>query len=500
MIAELVGTRMLAPVYGGSLYVWGAILGVSLAALTGGYFLGGLLSHRPRRQQLLYWALGLAGLWIAAMPELARLFMFIFDRLGAVPAVLLLSLILLAVPLLLLGAASPLIIGLFSHRAFHAGSTAGTVYAVSTAGGILATFLCGFLFIPQYGLTATAQVTGLVLMLLPLLLLLARAQPAVLALLVAVLLLMSPDEPPHRNGPAPVTVLYQSEGLLGQLLVVDVAFTGPGGAQRTDRILFLNRIAQTWINLDTGQPIWGYHHYLTTLGSLLPAGSRALLLGMGGGVLARQLQDLGFQVDAVELDERVAEIATRHFGLQLNGRLVVDDGRHYLRIARERYDLIVIDVFHAELPPPHLLTLEAFQEVRRLLNEDGLLLINFNGFIRGQAGYASRSLYQTLKAAGFHVRILPTRGTEATRNNIFVASFRPLDFSAPRMPLEREGQIIDLRREFLDPDTLEPAAEILVDDRPVLDKLNLPAAAAWRQAYTKNYTKRFAEMDIPLFR
>ncbi len=494
MIAELVGAKMLAPVHGSSLHVWGAIIGVSLTALTAGYFLGGILSHRRQRRAILYWAMTLAAFLIAAMPALANALMFAFEDMGAVPAVLLLALLLLFLPLLCLGAASPLIIGIISERIEHAGRAAGTVYAVSTTGGILATFLCGFYFIPEYGLTATAQTTGLVLMVLPLGLLLGRGHVPALALPILALLLMAPEPLPSR--PSPVQVLYQSEGLLGQLIVADV----PMGRQRTDRILFVNRMAQTWVNTETGQPVWDYYRYLKSVASALPEGARALLLGLGGGILARELQAIGFQVDGVELDARIARIAETYFHLQPKGELHVDDGRHFLRTTDRQYDLVIFDVFKAEIPPPHLLTLEAFREARQLLAPGGFLVINFNGFLEGELGYPGRSILKTLEAAGLTVHILPTPGEEDARNNIFIATPDARDFATVRAPLSIDGRQAALPDLFLDTALIDRnAAALLVDDRPILDKLNLKAAAIWRKAYTDNFTKRLVAAGIPLF-
>ncbi|MBK8163477.1 MAG: fused MFS/spermidine synthase [Gammaproteobacteria bacterium] len=499
MVAELVGARMLAPQYGNSLYVWGAIIGVTLISLTLGYYLGGLLSYRRRRTELVYWFLLVAAFLIALMPTLAHTLMVALDGMGAVRAILLATSLYLLPPLLLLGATTPLIISILSRDVADAGGVTGMVYATSTVGGILGTFAAGFYLIPDFGLTRTAVAAGIVLAILPFVLLLRlRHYPALLYPLALVLLLMpGAADKPHPG----VRVLYQSEGLLGQLKVVDVSYTTPDGrSHKNDRILFVNRAGQTWVNLDTGQAVWEYVHYLKTIGSVLPPGARVLLLGLGGGMTARNMQAIGHSVDSVELDERVPDIARRYFGLAGDSKVIVDDGRHYLRNTRERYDLIIFDVYQAEIPPAHMLTLETFRELQQRLNPGGFVVISYTGFLTGPTGYGARSIYKTLLAAGYEVSLVPTGANEDTRNNIYIATLGAVDFTRPRAPLVIGGQVRSLPELFIDPALLDlEQAMVLRDNQPILEKLNLEAAAIWRASYHRIFTRPFLEMGIPLF-
>lgn len=498
MIAELVGAKMLAPLYGSSLYVWGSVIGITLISLTSGYYIGGLLSYSAWRRKLIYWGLLAAALMIATMPWLAEKLVLSMENLDVISAILLSTSLYLLPPLVLLGATSPLIIAAISTDLSDAGKAAGTVYAISTVGGILATFLSGFYLIPEFGLTSTALAAGTALSVIPLILLLRiRHYPAV-AVPVLLLLMMVPQQ---RDKDYPVQVQYRSEGLLGQLMLVDVPmFNRETGARRTDRILFVNRMGQTWINLDTGEPIWQYPKYLTTISSVLPRGSRVLLLGLGGGIVARELQKIGLEVDSVELDARIAMIARKYFGLERNGRIVVDDGRHYLRSTRETYDLIIFDVFKAEVPPAHMLSVETFREVQDRLNPGGFMIVNYNGFLTGSVGKGGRSILKTIRTAGYDVRLAATGGSERARNSIFIGTTTDLDFSNPRIPLKINGRIQSLASKYLDVSKIDTKnAVVLRDNRPVLENLNLEAAEIWRKDYTNIYTKRFIAMGIPLF-
>ena len=289
--------------------------------------------------------------------------------------------------------------------------------------------------------------------------------------------------------------------MLGQIKVVDVPRAGPPGATPAiDRILFVNRMAQTWIDRDTGRSLWGYVNYMRSIGSMLPAESRVLLLGLGGGIVARDMQQLGHTVDSVELDARIATVAMDHFGLRPNGDLIVDDGRHFMRSTERRYDLIILDVYQAEIPPGHLLNLEAFGDIERLLNPGGFFVINYPGFLTGSIGYGGRSIYKTLLAAGYEVRLLPTGVNEATGNNLYIASRAPLDFDRARIAVLHNGRPTAVSALFLDTGTIDlEDALILRDNRPVLEKLNLEASAQWREGYYKYFTKPFLDLGIRLF-
>jgi SAM-dependent methyltransferase len=440
-----------------------------------------------------------AALLIVAMPLLAHWLMLRLEHLAPVTAILVQISLYMAPALLLLGASPPLIIAALTRHPEDSGRMAGTVFAVSTLGGVIATFLGGFWLLPEFGLTRTAALTGLALGFAPLMILLARRRWIALLVPAFAGLLLWPATPaPMQPG---VSVVYQSEGLLGQIKVVDVpAMVPPGAPPRIDRILFVNRMAQTWVDRDRGTSMWGYVNYLRSIGSLLPEGSRVLLLGLGGGIVARDMQQLGHVVDSVELDARIVELAQTHFGLRPNGEMHVDDGRHYLRSTERRYDLIILDVYQAEIPPGHMLTVEAFTDLQRALNPDGFFIINYPGFLTGSIGLGGRSIYRSLLEAGYEVHLLPTGRDESSGNNLYIAAPRTIDFSRPRLPLRRGNDIVPLPALFLDPTKIDLSDSLILrDNRPVLEKLSLEAGVKWREDYYEHFTKPFLNLGIPLF-
>ena len=205
-------------------------------------------------------------------------------------------------------------------------------------------------------------------------------------------------------------------------------------------------------------------------------------------------------MDAVELDRRIVDVARDYFALSDEVNVIVDDARHYLEETQKKYDLIFFDVYRGELPPPHVFTLESLTKTKSLLKEDGLIVVNFNGFLEGKTGRAARSIYKTLIAAGLDATILPTPGPEANRNLLFVASEKKQDFRTARSPLLVNGREVDIETLFSDPRKLDLSdAVVLSDNKPILELLNIPAGNAWRKGYV-DMTKRFYEEGVPLFK
>ena len=497
MAVELMSARMVAPYFGSSLYVWATVIGFTLLALAIGYFSGGVIADKYRGPDALLWVLLIASVFLLLMHLSASLLTIAFENISPRAAVVLVSGALILPPLMFLGMVPTFLIRRVSATADHAGGSTGIVYAISSASGIIALLVFGFFIIPRYGLTLPSIVTGLAVGAVPFAKLVARKKYASL-LLVPVILFSFGAIKTQQPGKG-VEVQYFSEGLLGQLLVADVSRYR--GEKFNHRYLFVNRIGQTCLDKDTFTSKWGDIYYVASICSKLPEKSDALILGMGGGAFANLLQNnVGFNVDAVELDRRVPEVARHYFGLSDKVNIIVDDARHYLEETQKKYDVIVFDAYRGEFPPPHVFSLESLTRAKSLLKKDGLIVVNYNGFLEGNPGRAARSIYKTLLAAGLEVRILPTPGAEATRSVVFVASRKKQDFRRLRETLSNDGQQVDIETSFYDPQKLDlNDAVILTDDKPILELLNIPGGKVWRKTYTE-MTKEFSKEGVPLFR
>jgi len=496
MAVELLAARMLAPWFGTSLYVWSAVMAFTLVGLAIGYFFGGRLPARFRMPGVLWWALLAAGSFILFMHVTAGQLTIALNALSIKTAVLVVGCLLILPPLALLGMVPALLIRYASATIADVGTVTGKIFTISSVSGILSLFIMGFIIIPQFGLSGPAIFLGVAVGIVPFIKLISQKKIASLLFIPVLLASLSAKKVDTANDD--IEIKYYSEGLLGQVLVADI--NKYDTSVTSDRLLFVNRIGEAQINRTTGATKWDYPYYIASLASKLPEKSNALMLGLGGGQIPNILYRLKFNVDVVELDQRIVDVAHDFFYLDNNVDVTVDDARHYLETTTKKYDVIIIDVFHGDVAPPHMLSLQSFQKAASLLNKNGLILVNFFGFLQGDLGKPERSLYNTMVAAGLHTKILPTTGKEDERNSMFVGSKEDQDFGTVRSPLSLYGKIVNMDTMFTDIRKLDlKDAVIFTDDKPSLDVLNINGVIDFRNSYT-TIIKQFLKQGIPLYR
>lgn len=497
MACELIGAKLLAPFFGSSLYVWAAALALTLGGLTTGYFVGGRLSKKYNgSKRLLYWVLIIAGLLLVVMPYTSHLIMNETIMLSLEAGTVVSLLCFMFPPLAFMGMVSPIIINLLTQEASTAGNSAGNVYAISTLGGILYTFLMGFYIIPEFGLKYPAVFSGAFLAFFPFIALLRQGQLTAWGtpLLMVLLVWLSLSSSVQYN--EDYQVQYQSEGILGQVKVVDHPAYGFTKDGQMGRGLIVNNTLQTFVAVSDNYKysIWDWANYFPTAASIYPPGSKVLLLGLGGGTLVKQLRTLGFDIQAVEIDRRIYEVSVDYFNMPADTKVSIDDARHYLKTCQEKFDIIIYDTFLSESVPEHLLTLEGLQDALHLLKPDGMIMSNFYGFIEGRKGKAARSVYKTFLQSGLEVELLATPGEENSRNLIFLASRKEQDFTSTRFEASMFPPIENLYNFFLQPSAIDTAnAFVLSDYQPRLTKLYAPAARSWKESYNKYYRDYFME-------
>jgi len=498
MAIQLIAAHMLEPYFGSSLNVWATVIGVTLLSLALAYYLGGRLADKYNPIATIHWVLLISSVFTMLMYYSTQLITTSLMQMDLKFAVILVSLSIIVPSLLFIGMLPTLLIRYLTDKVDNAGAITGKVFTVSSASGILALLIMGFFIIPRYGLTMPSILIGLFLGIIPFIKLIAQKKYS--SLVFVLVAIFSFSNHTLNSASTDVKVLHQSEGLLGQLLVADV-FKNGDGSTSNDRVLFINRMGQTFVDRTTGNSKWTYITFTTSIVSKLPVNSKALVLGLGGGSLANNLQNnLGLSVDAVELDQRIVNIAQQYFSLNPNISIHVDDARHYLENTTEKYDLIFFDVFRGDVQPSHVMSLECFQKAKSLLNDNGLLILNFNGFLNGEAGRAGRSIYATLLAANFKTSIFPTPGKENERNLLFVATAAQQKFDQLRSPLYHLKKRVDIDSLFIDPENLDlSGVDIFTDDRSKLDRLNQKANYNWRKSYNSSFTKFFLENGIPLY-
>lgn len=473
MCVELCSAKILSPYFGTSIYVWAAVLGITLTALTTGYYFGGYLSFKKSDTKVVAWLMLLGGLLLTLTPIISGFILPITINFSLITGTIVSLMCFLFLPLVMFGAVSPMLINLLTSQAKESGKNSGTVYAVSTLGGIFSTFLVGFYLLPNFGITITLYGYGVLIVASAVVLFVSSKNVDIKVVIVAVFALISLNFSNHKTP----GVIVESEGILGNIKVMDRQY--PNG--KVYRELMVNNISQTIMDRNNpNESLWSYVDVLMYNINNYSNGKKALLLGMGGGTVYKQLVANGYKVDIVEIDARIEKLAKEYFYIEQDVEVIIDDARHYIRTTDKKYDVIIYDLYHSETPPVHLMTKEAFADIQQQLNENGMLVVNFYGFISGSKGRAARSLYTTLKHTNFDVRLIATDGEEHQRNLLFMCGKNELIANQPIVHKLIDENDIDFD------DTL-----LLTDDKPVLEHIYLEAALQWRKDYNELNAKNF---------
>src|SRR6266480_2560522 len=343
---EIVGSRVLAPYFGSSIFVWGSLISVVMAALSIGYYWGGWLSAREPSYGRLLTLLLIPGILIFFLP-------FLYPTLnewiagvdfGTRLNPLIASSIYFLPPGIFLGTISPYVIRLAATALSTVGSTAGTLYAISTCGSIFGTLLTAFYLIPLMGVTNIIHSMGIIL--------------------VCLFLLVVP-------------------------------------------LLRLRSVA-------VGRAV-------TVLS----------IIGSGGGSIPKKLQKEfpSLEIDVVEIDLEVIQIAKNHFNVRESNRLHLhaQDGRLFLTRTANQYDIILLDAYYADAMPFHLATREFFELAQRKLTPNGIVVANLISAVTGPSGKIARAFVKTERRVFPQTYVFAARraenvSTDTIQNIIVVAT------------------------------------------------------------------------------
>lgn len=450
MVAELTLSRLLAPYFGTSLFVWTNVIALVMLALSAGYYFGGRLADKNPKPSLYFLLLGGAGLWLVVLPFFAPLLfqanlLFWSNLATLVQWGSLLSVsVLLLVPMLFLGMIMPFSVKLIAQDMAHLGRDSGRVSMVSTAGSLLGTFLPALVLIPTVGSSRTFILMGLLLVFLALVGL-RRYWALGLVCLGGILMLWAP---PVFAMPG---LIYDDESAYGHVFVQEKQ----GGVRNLfiDTTFGIQSVYQP--NLELGNH---YYSYFGLVPSMLPPGAhKVLILGHGGGIFTRVYNALypDLEITGVELDPAVTEAGREVLNLNdLDVNIVHSDARAFLNASKESYDLILVDVYHGSSIPPHLATQEFFVLVAEHLNAGGIMAMN----IASTQGPFLDGLVTTV---GTEFKKLKTLAIPNSYNTMLLAGTEP--FVLGEVP-----EILVAQKELYQADAMTPqflTGEVFTDDK-----------------------------------
>jgi predicted membrane-bound spermidine synthase len=333
LVIEILGTRILAPFYGSTLYVWASMISTALVFLSVGYFLGGALADRKPAYTTFYLVLLAAGLSLLTIPFLSKKVLLLTNPLGPRLGALASSILLFSLQFTLLGGIAPYAIRLKTKQLKSTGITAGSLYGIATIGSFLGALLAGFYLIPNFGIRTIIYLSSLTLVFLSVIWFIGHKKFNPLLLLPLILLLYTASS--SVSTIYPDEVLFKTESAYAQIKVVE----------KNDNIFMLvNGAIQTCI-VDE-RPCLDYPYTMgiaTVLFDKFP--ETALVLGLGGGILAKGLIDVGISADSVEIDPKISAAAKEYFNF--TGDVIVGDARRFVKTTDQKYDILFLDAFNA---------------------------------------------------------------------------------------------------------------------------------------------------------
>jgi spermidine synthase len=428
MALEIAGSRVLAPHFGSSIFVWGSLISVVMGALSIGYYWGGRLSARDPSYGRLLILLLIPGVFIFFLP-------FVYPSVNAWVAgvdfgirlnPLIGSSLLFLFPGVFLGTISPYVIRLAATTLSAVGSTAGTLYAVSTCGSIFGTLLTAFYLIPLMGVSNIIHALGITLVCLSLAvvpMLRVRVVSLARAVTTLSLILGSLTVPWPPAAWARLKTLLEKDTFYHRIRIEE---------DDEARYMYFDRTLQSAMNLKDPTALrLIYSRYTSLALAFRPDARKMLIVGLGGGSIPKKLEKEfpSLEMDVVEIDPEVVQIAKTHFNVResKNLRLHAQDGRLFLTRTKNQYDIILLDAYYSDAMPFHLATKEFFEVAQRKLAPGGIIVANLISAVTGPSGKIVRSIVKTQRQVFSQVYIFAARrpenvSTDTVQNVIVIAT------------------------------------------------------------------------------
>lgn len=426
MSVEMMASRLFAPSFGDSVFVWGSLIGVIMLALALGYWQGGKRADKNPHYSTLSHIVMLAGFFVILIPS-ASPFVLEFIQLiglGDTYGPLVASVILLTIPTMLLGMVSPYAVRLSTQNIVKLGSISGSLSTINTIGSILGTFFTVFVLIPNFGIREILLSLGVLLVGISLV---GRDWRDWLIVVFLVTILILPDV--VMGGKLHVlggTTVYKTESPYSTLTVVDKESEGI-------RTLYLNNMPHSAMYLNGSESsVYKYTDYFNLGFGYNRDIKNVLFIGGGGFSSPKHFLERYPQVsmDVVEIDPDVIEIAYDYFRVPRDEpRLDVYsmDGRAFLEEAGN-YDLIVLDAYSDTYVPFHLMTIEFHQELIEHLNPGGVITSNLISSLVGDTSELLWCEVETVRRFYPQVDLYTTRYSSAglVQNIVMVATTNPI--------------------------------------------------------------------------
>lgn len=424
MAVELGASRLLAPYFSSSQIVWTIIIGTIMIAMALGNIYGGRSADKSPNPDKLYSRIMFTAVWIALIPVVGKyvvlgisaLLIFSVSSGFLIIAAFCACMVIFVFPLFLLGTVTPSLVKYTVDSLDDNGKTVGTLGACNTVGSIIGTFTPTFITIPAVGTSVTFLIFSGILMLLCAIYFI-HSHTGGKKLTVAAVIFALCCVTGHSDSFAfwENDITYEGESIYNYLQVSE-----------TDRRIALSTNAmfgvQSVYMKDDG--LTGLYYDYAMAAPLMAEGDTddmdVLILGMGTGTYALQCRKyLGdMNIEGVEIDEKITELARQYFSLPDSIKVTTYDGRAYLNAVDNTYDVIMVDAYQDITIPFQMSSVEFFTMVREHLNEGGVMVVNMN--MRGSGdGNINQYLSDTIASVFDEVYTVDVSGT--TNRELFAS-------------------------------------------------------------------------------
>jgi spermidine synthase len=480
MVIELVAGRIMAPYVGVSLYTWTSIIGVVLAGISIGAYIGGILADRFPTPRTLGWLLFVSGIAALSISPLTGAVARWPLQTSLMLRILVVTTVIFFLPSGLLGMISPVVVRLSLDRLERSGNVVGKIYAFSTLGSILGTFATGFFLISWMG-------TRNILLLMALILILsspffggAFLRRRVLLVLFPVLFvfLWAVHGQAFKKQRDLNSYFYKET----DYYTIELKKVDQNG--KTLEAVILDNLIHSFVDLNDPLHLqYGYERVYADLVAWKASANpdfRALIIGGGGYTFPRYLETKypRARIDVIEIDPRLTDLAREHLGLSPKTRLrsFNQDARWFLMNFPERnvYDFIFGDAFNDLTIPYHLTTQEFCGLIRFLLKPDGLFIANIIDHF--QTGLFLPSYVRTLQEVFGREKICLVADRPFSQMGIstIIVAASPSHYPWESVEKNSAGRCFVLAPQELNHKLSSRPAVILTDDYAPVDNLIAP--------------------------
>ncbi len=504
MAVELGASRLLAPYFSSSQIVWTIIIGTIMIAMALGNIYGGRKADKDPDPGKLYIRILIAAIWIAAIPVLGK---YIIIGISAILIIAVNSnflviaafaacMVVFVFPLFLLGTVTPSLAKYTTDSLDDNGKIIGTLGAFNTIGSIIGTFVPTFVTIPAVGTTITFLIFAGILMALSIVYFVSPTQSGkkslakgdmkriIAGVLIFVLCVIFGHSTSFAFWEKNLT--YEGESVYNYLQV-----------KEDDRsvILSTNVLFGVQSILMKDSALTGMYYdyamaapYMTGIKEKELSGEdlSLLILGMGSGTYATQLSRYfdNIQIEGVEIDDKITDLAHRYFELPESTKVTTYDGRAYLAAIDGLYDVIMVDAYQDITIPFQMSSVEFFSMVKEHLSPGGVMVVNMNMYtdedgdsISQQAGAdgASINTYLADTISSVFDNVVTVKVPGATNRELFATDSSDfLNRLDSNIALEENETLKAMMQKVEDTYvTYESTGHIMTDDKAPVELLGM---------------------------